>query len=60
MDIEESVESRTPGGGVVKKKKTYDLQPFDKFWQAQKGSPFPAVAEAVQVELDSYRCFICL
>lgn len=55
MDIEESVESRTPAGGVVKKKKTYDLQPFDKFWQAQKGSPFPAVAEAAQVELDSYR-----
>lgn len=55
VDIEETVESKTPAAGVVKKKKTYDLQPFDRFWQAQKGSPFPEVAEAVQVELDSYR-----
>lgn len=36
-------------------KKEYDLNVHDKFWAAQKGSPFPAVAEAVQVELEAYR-----
>lgn len=38
-----------------KKKKSYDLNPHDKFWQSEKGCPFPIVAEAVQEELDSYR-----
>lgn len=44
------------GGNAAKRgKKEYDLNVHDKFWTAQKGSPFPAVAEAVQVELDAYR-----
>jgi hypothetical protein len=28
---------------------------FFRFWQIQKGNPFPTVAEAVQEELDAYR-----
>ena len=31
------------------------MNPSDKFWQSHKGSPFPALAEAVQEELESYR-----
>jgi hypothetical protein len=38
-----------------KKNKTYDLNSSDKFWQQQKGKPFPQVAESVQEELESYR-----
>ena len=51
------MEVRSQAGGTMKqkKKKSYDLNPTDKFWQVQKGSPFPQVAEAVQEELDSYR-----
>ncbi|XP_054154326.1 sec1 family domain-containing protein 1-like [Oppia nitens] len=35
--------------------KTYDLNPNDKFWETNKGNPFPHVAEAVQEELEAYR-----
>lgn len=35
--------------------KTFDLKSSDKFWQQQRGCPFPQVAEAVQEELESYR-----
>ncbi|XP_033752731.1 sec1 family domain-containing protein 1-like [Pecten maximus] len=55
VEVEETVEAKSPGGAAMKKKKSYDLNPTDRFWQAQKGSPFPMVAEAVQEELDSYR-----
>ncbi|KAK3594147.1 hypothetical protein CHS0354_040923 [Potamilus streckersoni] len=57
VEIEELTEVKSPGGGSwpKKKKKTYDLNPTDTFWQAQKGNPFPTVAEAVQEELDAYR-----
>lgn len=55
VEVEETVEAKSPGGAPMKKKKSYDLNPTDRFWQAQKGSPFPMVAEAVQEELDSYR-----
>lgn len=34
---------------------TFDLNPNDKFWQEQRGSPFPQVADAVQRELDDYK-----
>lgn len=37
------------------KKKSYDLNPQDKFWTQQKGCPFPQVAEAIQERLDVYR-----
>lgn len=37
------------------KQQFYDLNPGDKFWREQRGSPFPQVAEAVQKELDDYR-----
>ncbi len=48
--------NETAGTNPAKKgKKEYDLNANDKFWLAQKGSPFPAVAEAVQVELEAYR-----
>ncbi|XP_002732351.1 sec1 family domain-containing protein 1-like [Saccoglossus kowalevskii] len=56
--IEETVESPSPsqsGARPKKKTKTYDLNPKDKFWNQQKGSPFPTVAEAVQSELEGYR-----
>ncbi|XP_014671139.1 PREDICTED: sec1 family domain-containing protein 1-like [Priapulus caudatus] len=43
------------GAKTNRKKKIYDLGQHDKFWAAQKASPFPAVAEAVQEALDSYR-----
>ena len=57
VEIEESTEVRSPGGGTrpTKKKKSYDLNPTDTFWEMQKGNPFPTVAEAVQEELDAYR-----
>ena len=54
--IIEPVEVKTPHGAErPKKKKSYDLSTSDHFWQAQKGSPFPTVAEAVQEELEAYR-----
>lgn len=56
VEIEEATEVRSPGGSrPSKKKKSYDLNPTDHFWQSQKGNPFPTVAEAVQEELDAYR-----
>lgn len=56
VEIEEASEVRSPGGPrPAKKKKSYDLNPTDHFWQSQKGNPFPTVAEAVQEELDAYR-----
>ena len=57
VEIEETSEVRSPAGAVreTKKKRSYDLNPTDKFWQNQKGNPFPTVAEAVQEELDAYR-----
>lgn len=33
----------------------FDLNPSDKFWREQRGTPFPQVAEAVQRELDEYK-----
>ncbi|XP_065323975.1 protein sly1 homolog [Gordionus sp. m RMFG-2023] len=36
--------------------KVYDLYfGKDKFWREHKGSPFPAVAEAIQTELENYK-----
>lgn len=60
VEIEESPDEsiKSPGGATMTKKpnkKSYDLNHTDSFWQGQKGSPFPAVAEAVQEELDAYR-----
>ncbi|XP_067654708.1 sec1 family domain-containing protein 1-like [Haliotis asinina] len=57
VEIEETSEARSAAGSPrpMKKKKTYDLSNADKFWETEKGSPFPTVAEAVQEELDVYR-----
>ena len=56
VEIEETADVRTPHGAArPKKKKSYDMNTTDRFWQSQKGSPFPTVAEAVQEELESYR-----
>ena len=56
VEIEESPDVKTPHGAMrPKKKKSYDLNVSDRFWMAQKGSPFPTVAEAVQEELETYR-----
>lgn len=36
--------------------KLYDLQTnIDKFWKQQRGSPFPNVAESIQLELEEYK-----
>ena len=43
------------GARPKKKKRSYDLNTTDTFWQNHKGSPFPMVAEAVQEELEAYR-----
>lgn len=43
------------GGKVKAKVQTFDLNPKDKFWRVQRGSPFPQVADAVQRELDDYK-----
>lgn len=57
VEIEELVEVRGPAGNMMtkKKKKSYDLNPSDKFWEKEKGSPFPQVAEAVQEQLERYK-----
>lgn len=58
VEIQESAPSSDEGavgGHRPPKAKSYDLNPSDKFWQSHKGSPFPALAEAVQDELESYR-----
>ena len=54
--IEESDKS-LPMASKSKKSnlKIYDLNPSDKFWEQNKGNPFPQVAEAVQEELEAYR-----
>jgi hypothetical protein len=43
------------GGKSKAKVQVFDLNPNDKFWRVQRGSPFPQVAEAVQRELDEYK-----
>ena len=57
IELEESTDSHPHGGAArpKKKKKSYDLNSTDNFWQNHKGSPFPNVAEAVQEELEAYR-----
>lgn len=57
VEIHESVDAKTAGARTVsqKKKRSYDLNTSDKFWQVHKGSPFPKVAEAVQEELETYK-----
>uniref|UniRef100_A0A183J0P1 Sec1 family domain-containing protein 1 n=1 Tax=Soboliphyme baturini TaxID=241478 RepID=A0A183J0P1_9BILA len=42
-------------GSITKRRKDYDLNANDNFWATHKGSPFPAVAEAIQEELETYR-----
>ncbi|KAJ1620374.1 Sec1-like protein [Pavlovales sp. CCMP2436] len=41
--------------GGKKQTHTYNLERSDAFWQAQAGSPFPAVAEAVDSAIQQYR-----
>jgi hypothetical protein len=57
VEIEEVVDEGAPSPTRKPrtKKKAYDMTGRDQFWAAQKGSPFPAVAEAVQESLDAYR-----
>jgi len=57
VEIHESVDAMPVVGRTTsqKKKRSYDLNPSDKFWQCHKGSPFPTVAEAVQEELENYK-----
>lgn len=53
VNIPEASSAATPGSKP--KDKAHDLNPHDKFWAQQKGSPFPQVAEAIQERLDIYR-----
>ncbi|PIK44091.1 putative sec1 family domain-containing protein 1 [Apostichopus japonicus] len=55
--VEEKLDKGNPATGQPPriKRKNYDLASNDKFWQGQKGNPFPEVAEAVQEELETYR-----
>lgn len=58
VEIQEATSAPDLATGVHRPKKntkSYDLNPSDRFWQNHKGSPFPALAEAVQEELESYR-----
>nr|KAI8761059.1 sec1 family domain-containing protein 1-like [Biomphalaria glabrata] len=59
IEIEEIIEdgshASSPARKPRTKKKVYDLSARDKMWMAQKGHPFPEVAEAVQEELNNYR-----
>ncbi|KAK0060437.1 sec1 family domain-containing protein 1 [Biomphalaria pfeifferi] len=59
IEIEEIIEDGSHASSPAKKprtkKKVYDLSARDKMWMAQKGHPFPEVAEAVQEELNNYR-----
>ena len=57
VEIEEVIDepAHSPSRKPRTKKKAYDMSAKDQFWAAQKGSPFPTVAEAVQESLDAYR-----
>lgn len=57
VEIEEVIDeaAHSPSRKPRTKKKAYDMNGKDQFWAAQKGSPFPTVAEAVQEALDAYR-----
>ncbi|RDD44878.1 Sec1 family domain-containing protein 1 [Trichoplax sp. H2] len=58
VNIQESSSSEEIGASSAKaqKPKCYDLNSdSDSFWSFHKGSPFPSVAEAIQVTLDEYR-----
>lgn len=57
VEIEEVIDeaAHSPSRKPRTKKKAYDMNGKDQFWGAQKGSPFPTVAEAVQESLDAYR-----
>ncbi|GLV32991.1 SLY-1 homologous [Carabus blaptoides fortunei] len=50
-----TVEERATDG-VRAKNRICELDAKDKFWTSHKGSPFPTVAEAIQEELEQYRC----
>ena len=49
----EIVEEKSHQGEL--KKKIYNLTNLDKFWNQQKGNPFPTVAEAIQEDLEEYK-----
>lgn len=53
--IDDDESNKEHGGAKQKGKKSFDLDPADKFWKTHKGSPFPTVAEAIQEELEQYR-----
>jgi len=53
--IEDSNAPNVANSTKNKKVTAYDLNPQDKFWTQQKGTPFPQVAEAIQENLDVYR-----
>lgn len=54
-ETDDAVNGDASSSRSKKSSKTYDLSSSDKFWQQQKGKPFPQVAESVQEELESYR-----
>ncbi|CAB3369239.1 Hypothetical predicted protein [Cloeon dipterum] len=52
--VEENA-GRSPSGGTKVKTRACNLDATDKFWIGHKGSPFPTVVEAIQVELEEYK-----
>lgn len=53
--VEEATPSSADGGPSRVKRKSFDLDNHDAFWQRHKGAPFPEVAENIQTELNDYR-----
>eukprot|EP00163_Fabomonas_tropica_P021018 TRINITY_DN36970_c0_g1_i1.p1 TRINITY_DN36970_c0_g1~~TRINITY_DN36970_c0_g1_i1.p1 ORF type:complete len:480 (+),score=90.23 TRINITY_DN36970_c0_g1_i1:190-1629(+) len=41
--------------GAPAKKRTFDLESGDNFWDKNAGSPFPTVADEVQAQLSAYK-----
>ena len=52
--VEETPSPDAAGPSRVKRK-SFDLDNHDAFWQRHKGAPFPEVAENIQTELNDYR-----
>lgn len=53
ITIETPIDENNPSGGTTKK--SYDLTSSDFFWTKNAGSPFPQVAEDIDIELARYK-----
>ena len=55
VTLVEEMPSPDAAGPTRVKRKSFDLDNHDAFWQRHKGAPFPEVAENIQTELNDYR-----